>query len=56
MANEECTVTPERLKGKTVSDFTATKEAVVIKFEDHTYLDVYLDKTTQELKISTNKL
>lgn len=49
-------VTPEKLKGKIVSDVTVTINAVVIKFTDSTYLDIYLDNSAQILKTSTNKL
>lgn len=49
-------ITPEKLKGKTVADVAITSNAVVIKFTDGTFLDVYLDKTAQTLKTSTNKL
>ncbi|WP_416150055.1 hypothetical protein ACM26V_03380 [Salipaludibacillus sp. HK11] len=49
-------VTPEKLKGKTVEDVAVTTSAVVLKFTDGTFLDVYLDKSAQTLKTSTNKL
>lgn len=49
-------VNPEKLKGKTVVDVAITTNAVVIKFTDGTFLDIYLDKTEQTLKTSTNKL
>ena len=49
-------VTPEKLKGKTVSDVAVTSNAVVIKFTDSTCLDIYLDNSAQTLKTSTNKL
>ncbi|MBD8071078.1 hypothetical protein [Bacillus sp. PS06] len=49
-------VIPEKLKGKTVSDVAITTKAVVIKFTDGTFLDIYLDKSGQQLKTSTNKL
>lgn len=48
--------TAEKLKGKTVSGVEITDDAVVIKFEDNTFLDVYIDPTTQSLKTSTNKV
>ncbi|WP_168157252.1 hypothetical protein [Sporosarcina ureilytica] len=49
------TVSPEKLKGLTVEDVAITPSAVVIKFTDGTFLDIYLD-STQTLKTSTNKL
>ncbi|MFP3720747.1 hypothetical protein SFC57_15890 [Niallia circulans] len=49
-------VIPEKLKGKTVVDVAITTNAAVIKFTDGTFLDIYLDKTEQILKTSTNKL
>lgn len=49
-------VTSDKLIGKTVSDVAVTSHAVVIKFTDGTYLDVYLDQSAQTLKTSTNKL
>ena len=49
-------VTADKLKGKTVEDVAITTNAVVMKFTDGTYLDVYLDKSAQTLKTSTNKL
>lgn len=49
-------VIPEKLKGKTVSDVAITTNAVVVKFTDGTFLDIYLDKSAQTLKTSTNKL
>ena len=56
MTNDVCTVTTEKLKGKVVSEVEVTNEAVVVKFEDDTFLDIYLDPTKQSLKTSTNKL
>ena len=49
-------VIPEKLKGKSVEDVAITTNAVVIKFTDGTFLDIYLDKSAQTLKTSTNKL
>ncbi|MCM2677636.1 hypothetical protein [Alkalicoccobacillus plakortidis] len=56
MENHTFNATPEKLKGKVVSDVEITDHAVVIKFEDDTFLDIYLDPTKQALKTSTNKL
>lgn len=56
MEINEFKVTPEKLKGKTVSDIAITSKAVVIKFADNTYLDIYMDMSAQSLKTSTNKL
>jgi len=49
-------VTPEKLKGKTVEDIAMTTSAVVIKFDDGTFLDIYLDHSAKTLRTSTNKL
>ncbi|WP_197276373.1 hypothetical protein [Bacillus sp. JCM 19034] len=56
METNKFKVVPEELKGKTVDDIVITNSAVVIKFNDGTFLDVYLDKSAKELKTSTNKL
>ncbi|WOV83301.1 hypothetical protein PGH26_10230 [Sporosarcina jeotgali] len=56
MEKNDFNVTPEKLIGKTVSDVAVTANAVVIKFTDSTYLDIYLDNSAQLLKTSTNKL
>ncbi|WP_185970915.1 hypothetical protein [Alkalicoccobacillus porphyridii] len=56
MDNEECKVTTEKLKGKIVADVEVTDVAVVVRFEDNTYLDIYLDPKEPSLKASTNKL
>lgn len=56
MDTNHFTVTPEKLKGKTVEDIATTPKAVVIKFTDGTFLDIYLDPNAQTLKTSTNKL
>jgi hypothetical protein len=56
METNDFKVTPEKLKGKTVEDLAITTNAVVIKFTDGTFLDIYLDKYAQTLKTSTNKL
>ncbi|GAE25552.1 hypothetical protein JCM9140_1552 [Halalkalibacter wakoensis JCM 9140] len=53
---ETIKVLPDELKGKTVEDMAITKSAVVIKFTDGTFFDIYLDKTAQSLKTSANKL
>lgn len=49
-------VIPDKLKGRTVEDVAITTNAVVIKFTDGTFLDIYLDEAAQTLKTSTNKL
>lgn len=56
MESKEFKVIPEEMKGKIVEDLAITKFAVVIKFSDGTYLDIYLDKSAKILKTSTNKL
>lgn len=56
METNEFKVTPEKLKGKIVEDFAITNDAVVIKFTDGTFLDIYLDESGKTLKTSTNKL
>ncbi|WOD64833.1 hypothetical protein NQZ71_23190 (plasmid) [Niallia taxi] len=56
METNKFKVISEKLKGMTVADVAITTNAVVIKFSDGTYLDIYLDKATQTLKTSTNKL
>jgi hypothetical protein len=56
MEAENFKVTPEKLQGRTVEDAAITADAVVIKFTDGTFLDVYLDKSGPTLKTSTNKL
>jgi len=56
METDHFKVTAEKLKGKTVEDVAITTNAVVMKFTDGTYLDVYLDKSAQTLKTSTNML
>lgn len=56
METNDFIVTPEKVKGKTVEDLAITTNAVVIKFNDGTFLDIYLDKDAQTLKTSTNKL
>lgn len=53
---EDNLVRPEKLQGKVLSNIEVTDEAVVIKFEDNTFLDIYLDETKIHLKTSTNKL
>ncbi|MDS9471708.1 hypothetical protein [Sporosarcina pasteurii] len=49
------TVLPNKLQGLTVDDVAITPHAVVIKFTDGTFFDIYLD-AAQILKTSTNKL
>lgn len=49
-------VTAEKLIGKQVEDVAVTLKAVVVKFTDGTFLDVYLDASGQVLKTSANKL
>ncbi|MGD6942849.1 hypothetical protein ACQCT6_12515 [Cytobacillus gottheilii] len=56
METKNFKVISEKLKGMTVIDVAITTNAVVIKFSDGTFLDIYLDKTGQTLKTSTNKL
>ncbi|HDR3909012.1 hypothetical protein U9R71_30890 [Bacillus toyonensis] len=56
METNKFKVTPEKLKDKTVEDLAITTNAVVIKFTDGTFLDIYLDESGKTLKTSTNKL
>ncbi|WP_179863084.1 hypothetical protein [Bacillus toyonensis] len=56
METNKFKVTPEKLKDKTVEDLAITTNAVVIKFTDGTFLDIYLDESGKILKTSTNKL
>ncbi|MDF2086079.1 hypothetical protein [Bacillus pseudomycoides] len=56
METNKFKVTPEKLKNKTVEDLAITTNAVVIKFTDGTFLDIYLDESGKTLKTSTNKL
>lgn len=56
MNRDNFDVEPQKLKGKTVEDIAITPKAVVIKFTDGTFLDIYLDPPAQTLKTSTNKL
>ncbi|MEY8749681.1 hypothetical protein [Alkalicoccobacillus gibsonii] len=46
----------QQLKGKIISDLEVTEAAVVLKFEDNTFLDIYLDSERKVIKASTNKL
>ncbi|WP_455660963.1 hypothetical protein [Pradoshia sp.] len=55
MKTNEYDVTPEKIKGRTVEEIVVTDKAVVIKFTDGTFLDIYLDQHGA-LKTSTNKL
>lgn len=56
MEANDTIVVPEKLKGKTVEEIAITTKAVVIKFTDGTFFDIYLDPSKQVLKTSTNKL
>lgn len=56
MTINDFNVTAEKLIGKEVSDVAVTQKAVVVKFTDGTFLDVYLDASSQGLKTSMNKL
>ncbi|MDQ0208631.1 hypothetical protein [Alkalicoccobacillus murimartini] len=56
MDKSEHNVTLQQLKGKVISDLEITEAAVVLKFEDNTFLDIYLDQEKQVIKTSTNKL
>ena len=51
----EYEVTPEKIKGRTVEEIVVTDQAVVMKFTDGTFLDIYLDQYGT-LKTSTNKI
>ncbi|WP_455675606.1 hypothetical protein [Pradoshia sp.] len=44
MKINEFDVTPEKIKGRTVEEIVVTDKAVVIKFKDGTFLDIYLDQ------------
>jgi hypothetical protein len=46
-------VVPNKLIGKTVGEVAIATHAVVIKFTDGTFLDIY---SHQPIKTSTNKL
>ncbi|MDM5326182.1 hypothetical protein [Neobacillus sp. CF12] len=46
-------VVPEKLVGKTVEEVAIANNAVVIKFTDGTFFDIY---SSQTLKTSTNNL
>ena len=52
---KEFEVTPEKIKGRTVEEIAVTDQAVVMKFTDGTFLDIYLDQYGA-LKTSTNKI
>lgn len=56
MQNNKYSVDPDKLKGKVVEDLAVTSKAVVIKFTDNTFLDIYLDSTGKWIKTSTNQL
>ena len=51
----EYEVTPEKIKGRTVEEIAVADQAVVMKFTDGTFLDIYLDQHGA-LKTSTNKI
>ncbi|MGM9930043.1 MULTISPECIES: hypothetical protein [Bacillaceae] len=48
-------VTPEKIQGRTVEEIVVTDMAVVMKFTDGTFLDIYLDQQGA-LKTSMNKI
>ncbi|PRO67141.1 hypothetical protein [Alkalicoccus urumqiensis] len=52
---EDFTVYPANFAGKTVEEMAVAEKAVVVKFTDGTYLDVYVN-AAGELKTSTNTL
>ena len=47
---------PTKLIGKTIAEIAITEKAVVIRMEDNTFLDIYLDPSGKSLKTSTNQL
>ncbi|GAA0309386.1 hypothetical protein GGQ92_001254 [Gracilibacillus halotolerans] len=53
---EKYTVIPEKVVGKTVEEIAITDKSVVLKFDDNTFLDIYLDPTGKSLRTSTNRL
>lgn len=53
METNDFKVVPENLVGKTVEEVEIATHAVVIKFTDGTFLDIY---SQQPIKTSTNKL
>jgi hypothetical protein len=53
LENNDFEVIPEKMEGKTVEEVAISTHAVVIKFTDGTFLDVY---STEPIKTSTNKL
>ena len=55
MKPNEYEVTLGKIKGRTVEEIAATNQAVVMKFTDGTFLDIYLDQYGT-LKTSTNKI
>ena len=55
MKINEYEVTPEKIKGRTGEEIAVTDQAVVMKFTDRTFLDIYLDQN-KALKTSTNKI
>jgi len=56
MGTNDLKAVPEDLKGKIVEEVAITDKAVVIKFKDGTFLDVYLDASAHALKVSSNRL
>ncbi|MDQ0160008.1 hypothetical protein [Alkalibacillus salilacus] len=56
MSHHDFAVTTDQLKGKIVEEVAVNNFALVIKFTDNTYLDVYLDSTEKAIKTSTNQL
>ena len=55
MESNEYKVTPEKIQGRTVEEIVVTDMAVVMKFTDGIFLDIYLDQHGA-LKTSTNKI
>ena len=53
MKTNDYEVVPEKLAGKIVEEVAIATHAVVIKFTDGTFLDVY---SKEPIKTSTNKL
>lgn len=56
MEMNEHFVVPEKLKGKVVEEVAITSKAVVIKFTDNTFFDIYIDQAGNALKTSMNKI
>ena len=55
MKPNEYEVTLGKIKGRTVEEIAVTVQAIVMKFTDGTFLDIYLDQHGA-LKTSTNKI